>query len=51
MVAGRPAGRLQRTAQGLRLDLTPPEPGFADWLESEADSLLTEFYDRWKQQS
>lgn len=44
---GKPAGRVQRTAQGLRLELTTEEAGFADWVATEAETILQELHARW----
>jgi ParB family chromosome partitioning protein len=44
-LAGRKAGSLKRGPKGLTIAL---EDGpFSDWLESEAQSVLTELHDRW----
>jgi len=51
LVGGRRAARVRRMQTGLRIDLTPPDPGFADWLDDQAEALLNELHDRWKQQS
>lgn len=51
LVGGRRAARVRRMQTGLRIDLTPPDPDFADWLDEQAESLLNELHDRWKQQS
>lgn len=51
VVDGHPMARLRRTPQGLRLDLTPDDPGFSDWFDTEAEALLTDLYARWKQQT
>lgn len=51
LLDGQGAGHARRTRTGLRLDLSPADPGFADWLESRAQPLMQELYDRWKQQS
>lgn len=51
MLNGVAAGSVQRTAKGVKLDLTLSDSGFAAWLEAEAEPLLTTLYARWKQQS
>ena len=51
LLDGHKAGQVRRTKTGLRLDLTPQDADFADWIESQAQPLLQEFYDRWKQRS
>ncbi|MCA0922511.1 plasmid partitioning protein RepB [Pseudooceanicola nanhaiensis] len=45
-VDGRKAGSLKRTAKGLALDLE--EPGFADWIERQAQDVIEELHARWK---
>lgn len=47
-LAGKPAGKVQRTAQGLRLDLATGEPAFADWMAAEAETILEELHARWQ---
>lgn len=47
-IQGKPVGRLQRTAQGLKLDLAPDDTGFADWLAAEAETILEDLHARWK---
>lgn len=43
---GSNAGQISRTAKGLRLDIT--EGAFADWLDANADTLLTDLHARWQ---
>lgn len=50
-VAGKAAGRVQKTAKGVRLDLLAADPAFAAWLEDQAESVLEELHERWKQNS
>ena len=50
-LGGQPVGQLRRTPLGLRLDLMPPDPDFADWFAAQAQSVLDELFDRWRQQS
>lgn len=45
-VGGRRSGTLRRTAKGVSLEL--PGGGFADWLESEAQTLIEELHARWQ---
>lgn len=46
---GKPAGQIQRTAKGLRLDLHLQDADFAAWLESQAQDLVNDLHQRWKQ--
>lgn len=48
-LGGAKAGQLRRTRQGLRLDLTPKEMDFTRWFAENAQDLLQELHDRWKQ--
>lgn len=48
---GKPAGRVQRTAQGLRLDLQTEEHDFADWITAEAEAILQDLHARWQSQT
>lgn len=48
---GKPAGRVRRTKDGLRLDLKLADEDFADWLEKEASPALEELHARWKKRS
>lgn len=50
-LGGEKAGVLRRTGTGLRLDLTPADPAFADWFEAQAEPVLQDLYERWKQHS
>lgn len=45
---GKPAGRLRRTIDGVRLDLKIQEDDFADWLRLEAAAAIEELHARWK---
>lgn len=45
---GKPAGRLRRTKDGVRLDLKIQEDDFADWLRFEAAAAIEELHARWK---
>ena len=45
-VDGRRAGTLARSARGLKIEI--PNGGFADWLEAQADDVMTELHARWK---
>ncbi|MCR8549289.1 plasmid partitioning protein RepB [Salipiger sp. P9] len=45
-IGGRKAGSVKRTAKGLAIDLD--EPGFADWLEAEAQEVIEELHARWR---
>jgi ParB family chromosome partitioning protein len=47
MLAGRPAGKIQRTKDGLRLDIRTRDSDFADWLEEQAATAIQELHDRW----
>lgn len=49
LVGGRRAAKVRRMHNGLRIDLTPPDPDFADWFDERAEALLNELYERWKQ--
>ncbi len=44
-IDGRKAGTIRRTAKGLELQLE--DPGFADWIESEAQHVIEELHSRW----
>lgn len=46
---GKPAGQIQRTAKGLRLDLHLQDQDFAAWLESQAQDVVNDLHQRWKQ--
>lgn len=46
---GKPAGHIQRTPKGLRLDLHLQDPDFAAWLESQAQEMVNDLHQRWKQ--
>jgi len=50
-VNGEKIGTLRRTDTGVRLDLTQADPGFADWFDTQAEPVLTELLERWKQRS
>ncbi|MCB1407935.1 MAG: plasmid partitioning protein RepB, partial [Rhodobacteraceae bacterium] len=50
-IDGETVGKLRRTDSGLRLDLTPADPGFADWFESQAEPVLKDLFERWQQHS
>ncbi len=41
------SSKVARTARGLRMDVG--QGGFADWLEAEAQTVLTELHQRWQQ--
>ena len=45
-VEGRRSATLRRTAKGVSLEL--PGGGFADWLETEAQTLIEELHARWQ---
>lgn len=49
VINGKSAGRVQRTAKGVRLELETAEDGFATWLEAEAQSVIEELHARWQQ--
>lgn len=51
MIDGARAGTLKKTAQGLRLDLTDIDDGFADWLENQAQDVLQELHTRWQRET
>lgn len=46
-IDGRPAGAVEQTARGLRIDLADIDPDFATWLEREASLVVQELHDRW----
>jgi len=48
---GQSSGQLRRIAGGVRLDLTPAEPDFADWIDDQAQPSLQEIFARWKPRS
>ena len=49
---GRPAaGSVRSTAKGVRIDIEAGDSGFAAWIEAEADSIIKELHERWKQRS
>ena len=50
-VAGTAAGRVQKTAKGVRLDLIASDPAFAAWIEDQAQAVIEELHERWKQGS
>lgn len=45
---GKPAGKITRTKEGLRLDIRPEDQAFADWLRDEATEVINELHARWK---
>ena len=45
---GKPAGRISRTKDGLRLEIRTGDDEFAEWLQEQAGSALKELHDRWK---
>ncbi|CUH81104.1 plasmid partitioning protein RepB [Tropicibacter naphthalenivorans] len=47
-IDGTKAGRIKRTKGGLALDLT--DPGFADWLQDQAQDVITELHARYTAQ-
>ena len=47
-IGGITAGRLQRNARGLRLDVTGVEHDFLDWLARSAQSILNDLHARWQ---
>ena len=48
-LGGKAAGRVQRTAKGVKLDLTLEDQAFAAWIEQEAQALLQDLHQRWQQ--
>ena len=48
-IGGKRGGTLKRTAKGISIELQNSK--FADWVESEADDLIEELHERWKQRS
>lgn len=49
VIGGKNAGALRRTPRGLALDLK--DRAFADWIEAEAQSVITELHARWKKRA
>lgn len=49
LIDGKAAGRVQRTAKGLRLDLHTDDEAFAAWIEEQAQSLISDLHQRWQQ--
>lgn len=47
-IAGAAQGRIRRTKDGLRMDLTIDDPEFALWLQEQAQDAITELHTRWK---
>ncbi|WP_134682123.1 plasmid partitioning protein RepB [Paracoccus ravus] len=47
-LAGKPAGKISRTKNGLRVDLRIDDPKFADWLQNEVGNAIEELHARWK---
>ncbi len=47
---GRPAGKIARTAKGLRLDLKTQNNDFLDWLQAGAQDVMEELHTRWREQ-
>ncbi|WP_334062855.1 plasmid partitioning protein RepB [Limimaricola cinnabarinus] len=45
-IDGQEAGTLRRTVKGLDLQLK--DPGFADWIDAEAQAIVEELHARWK---
>lgn len=50
-IADAATGRIQRTKDGLRMDLTVNDPDFALWLQEQAQEAITELHTRWKKRS
>lgn len=48
-LGGKPAGKIKRTKDGLRLDLTIENEEFARWLEKEAADAIEDLHNRWQQ--
>lgn len=46
-IDGRNAGRVQRHARGLRLDVTGLETDFIAWLDESAQAVIEELHARW----
>lgn len=46
-IDGQPAGAVEQTARGLRIDLADIDPDFATWLERKAPDVVQELHDRW----
>lgn len=47
-LGGKPAGKVIRTKDGLRLDIRTNDDKFAEWLQSEAAAAIEELHTRWK---
>ncbi|GLK64539.1 plasmid partitioning protein RepB [Paracoccus kondratievae] len=47
-LAGKAAGRVTRTRDGLRLEIRTQDQDFADWLQEQANTALEELHARWK---
>lgn len=50
-LGGRPAGKIRRTKDGVRLDLKTQDEDFADWLRQVASATIEELHARWKKRS
>ena len=46
---GQKSGSVRRTSKGVQIDLA--EGAFADWVEAEAQDLITDLHTRWVQRS
>lgn len=47
-IDGKPAGKIVRTKNGVRLEITTEDRQFAEWLQSEAASAIKDLHTRWK---
>lgn len=47
-IDGKPAGKIVRTKNGVRLEITTEDRKFAEWLQSEAASVIQDLHTRWK---
>jgi len=50
-INGSTAGSVQRTKKGVRMDIDANDAAFASWIEDEAQSIIEELHERWKQRS
>lgn len=48
VIDGARAGSIRKSGRGVRLDLTDVDSGFAAWLDTHAQDLVTELHARWK---
>ncbi|MTH61763.1 plasmid partitioning protein RepB [Paracoccus litorisediminis] len=47
-LGGKPAGRVTRTKDGIRLDVRTDNDAFAEWLQEQASAAMEELHTRWQ---